>query len=389
MKNSDWLDARLACEVLGVKAPTLYAYVSRHKIRARSDPVDSRRSLYSRHDIEEMERTARRPRARAEVAKAAIRWGDPVLTTAISDIHSGTIWLRGLPIEQCAAHMTLEDMAAHLCCVPEVKTQSTQGCTSGKTPFGRAIKCLAEEVETDRPNNGRNPSNLPDDIGRMLSLVTDAALGSRGKGLVHERIASSWKANAKARDVIRQTLVMLSEHELNPSTFAVRVCASTGASLPASLLAGMATLSGPLHGGVAELARAAHQAELDVQSERFIASHSQGGPYTYGFGHPLYAAGDPRAAFLLQQIPAEAPSREAVNTLSKRVSLPPNIDAALAALAAHFEWPHYAAGALFSIGRTAGWIAHAIEQADSGKLIRPRANYQMQLGSEAHSNVPD
>ncbi|MEL7133425.1 MAG: citrate/2-methylcitrate synthase, partial [Pseudomonadota bacterium] len=68
--------------------------------------------------------------------------------------------------------------------------------------------------------------------------------------------------------------------------------------------------------------------------------------------------------------------RRAVSTLSGRLSLPPNIDAALAVAAAHFKWPNDAAAILFSIGRTAGWIAHAIEQVRSGDMIRPRAKYQ-------------
>ena len=79
--------------------------------------------------------------------------------------------------------------------------------------------------------------------------------GERSEGPIHVRIGSAWGLDAKAQDTLRRALVLLSDHELNPSTFAVRVCASTGASLPAALLSGMATLSGPKHGGVALLTR--------------------------------------------------------------------------------------------------------------------------------------
>ncbi|WP_227287662.1 citrate/2-methylcitrate synthase [Boseongicola sp. H5] len=98
-------------------------------------------------------------------------------------------------------------------------------------------------------------------------------------------------------------------------------------------------------------------------------------PYSFGFGHPLYASGDPRARYLLNLLPQNSPVSKAVRHASERLSLPPNIDIALAAVSHHFGWPNEAATTIFSIGRTAGWAAHAIEQANSGAMIRPRAKH--------------
>ena len=95
MNSTDWIDTETACALLGVKPQTLYAYVSRGQVRAEADALDGRRSLYARVDVETLARQNRRSRARAEVAEAAIRWGDPVLRTAISELRDGMLWLRG------------------------------------------------------------------------------------------------------------------------------------------------------------------------------------------------------------------------------------------------------------------------------------------------------
>ncbi len=376
MNEADWIDSKSACEVLGVKPQTLYAYVSRHKIRTRSDPRDSRHSLYARQDIETLLHSMRRPRARADVAEAAIRWGDPVLTTAISEVREGTIWLRGTSIESCSSKMTLEQAAALLCGVPEVMSPIVRTNVSGTSSFTRALKGLSAESEGANPMQGQDWDDIAQPAGRMLALVTDACLGGGQDGPIHARVGSVWRATPKAQDVIRRALVLLSDHELNASTFAVRVCASTGTSLPAALLAGMATLSGPRHGGVAGMARTALNAALERRLDAFLAENADLTPFSFGFGHRLYPDGDPRAIELLRHIPTNAAARQAVDALSARTSQPPNIDAALAAASAHFGWPSEAATSLFAIGRTTGWVAHAIEQAQSGQMIRPRAKYQ-------------
>ena len=182
--------------------------------------------------------------------------------------------------------------------------------------------------------------------------------------------------DATGQDELRRALVLLSEHELNPSTFAVRIAASTGASLPAALACGLATLSGPRHGGVAARTRQMLQA---VQAEGVRKSHeARAGqpPYGFGFGHPLYPEGDPRARYMLDRLPARSGPVLAVRALSEALGEPPNIDAALAALALVRDLPEEAPLVIFATGRMVGWTAHAIEQVQDGAVIRPRARYQ-------------
>lgn len=377
MKKGEWIDRQAACALLGVRQQTLYAYVSRHGIRTMSDPEDGRHSLYSVPDLERLRGQNRRPRARADVAQAAMRWGEPVLTTSISEVRDGTIWLRDYRVEDCARRMTLEDTAALLCNFDRIIALETRVNVTGTSPFARAMKALAEEADAAPPLADLTPAETARQVGQALAVVTDACLADALPGPAHERIGAKWGLSRHATDVVRQALVLLSDHELNPSTFAVRVCASTGGSLPAALLAGVAALSGTRHGGVAALASKALRAALDDRLNQFLEDHTDHSPYSFGFGHPLYPEGDPRASYLLDLIPQTAAVREAVDYASTHLSCAANVDTALAAITHHLELPDAAAMTIFTVSRTAGWSAHAIEQAKSGKLIRPRANYEL------------
>lgn len=363
--------------MLGVRQQTLYAYVSRHRIRTMSDPEDGRHSLYSAPDLERLRGQNRRPRARADVAQAAIRWGDPVLTTSISEVRDGTIWLRNHRVEDCAQDMTLEGIAALLCGFDSVALSEAQANVTGTSPFARAMKALADEADGAPPLADLTPAETVREVGHTLAVVTNACLAETLHGPVHMRIGAKWGLSRRATDVVRQALILLSDNELNPSTFAVRVCASTGGSLPAALLGGVAALSGTRHGGVAAMASKALHAALDDRLNQFLEDHADHSPYSFGFGHPLYPEGDPRASYLLGLIPHNAPAREAVDFASTHLSCAANVDTALAAITHHFELPDAAAMTIFTVSRTAGWSAHAIEQAKSGRLIRPRANYEL------------
>jgi len=101
-----------------------------------------------------------------------------------------------------------------------------------------------------------------------------------------------------------------------------------------------------------------------------------------GFGHPLYPAGDPRAALLLELAEAHgaasAPAKAAFALLEamKRGGHPsPTLDAGLVTLCHCLELPAGSAASIFAIGRSAGWVAHALEQRAARYLLRPRARY--------------
>lgn len=382
MKKSEWIDATTACDMLGVKPQTLYAYVSRGLLRAGADAQDARHSLYKSHDVEDLARLRRRPRARAEIAQHAIRWGEPVLTTGLTEVRDGMLWLRGKSIADCAENLTLEGVAAHLWAVDDVafvggtSPDLSQASDASLGPLGRALKALAHEVPEAADVNDIAPDSMARDGGRLISIVTNALLGVETEGPIHQRLGQAWGVDATGLDNLRCALVLLSDHELNPSTFAVRVAASTGASLAAALLSGLATLSGPRHGGVASLARLALDAAMNGKTQDFLAQHADQPPYSYGFGHPLYPEGDPRARIILDRLAGNHAVVSAIGSMSDQLGLPPNIDAALAALSVAENLPDTAAFTIFATGRLVGWIAHAIEQQQSGEIIRPRARYR-------------
>jgi citrate synthase len=189
-------------------------------------------------------------------------------------------------------------------------------------------------------------------------------------------MAHAWRANAAAADLIRRALVLCADHELNASAFAVRVVASTGAALPACLLAGVAALSGPLHGGMTEQVGAL-LAEPGMQADprATLAARLDRGERLPGFGHRLYPDGDPRAAALLTALDPGPWWHGMFAAAEELTGQRPNIDTALVALERTLRLPDGAALAIFAAGRTAGWIAHALEQRQDGRLIRPRASY--------------
>jgi citrate synthase len=106
-----------------------------------------------------------------------------------------------------------------------------------------------------------------------------------------------------------------------------------------------------------------------------IAARLERGEHVPGFGHRLYPQGDPRATVLLAALDLDPWLREVFAAVEELTGARPNIDTALVALERTLRLPPGAALAIFAVGRTVGWIAHALEQRRDGRLIRPRASY--------------
>jgi citrate synthase len=209
---------------------------------------------------------------------------------------------------------------------------------------------------------------------RHAAFPADDDMGA-GDGPIHARLARAWGNDAAGAELIRKALVLLADHELNASTFAVRVTASTRASLAACVMAGLAALSGPLHGGMTRRVLALmREAESQGIAQAVAARLAAGSPLP-GFGHPLYPDGDPRAGPLLDAFEAPAAYALARETIVALTGQEPNIDFALTAMAAAFGWDDEVPFQLFAAARCTGWIAHALEQNETGRLIRPRARY--------------
>ena len=370
----DWIGRAEALERLGIRAQTLYAYVSRGWIDAQPDPGDPRRSLYAAGDIERLAARRRRGRKAGAIAASAMAWGEPALPTRISTMAHGRLIYRGEDAVHLAQSGTLEQIAALLWGLeqPPCFTADDVPTVTGADPFA----ALAEGL-TDCPASlGRSIALLGADGARAVARLATGFGLPRMEAPLHDRLAALWSLDARGADLVRRALVLMADHELNASTFAVRVAASTGAALPACMLAGLATLSGPRHGGAGEalamlLRHAAHDG-VTAALARWLAS----GHALPGFGHILYPQGDPRAQALLGRLGIDPLMAELSEAARDATGAAPNIDFALCALTRALDLPEQAPFLLFALGRSVGWVAHAIEQATDGALIRPRGRYE-------------
>ena len=375
---TDWLSAEEALTRLRVRPQTLYAYVSRGRLRAEPDPFEPRRSRYRASDVAALAEKKARGRKAADVAVAAIAWGEPVLASAITTVRDGRLYYRGQDAVRLSRSATLEEVARLLRGGLGLPPDEGQTAPGGPTAQSRAFAAFARRAETDRPAQGHNADDLASEAARLLDLMAAAVAGPEGHvqreeeaGAIHERLGRAWRTPRDQWDSIRRALVLLADHELNASTFAARVTASTGASLAAAVLSGLCALSGPRHGGMA----ARVEAFADEAARRGWRKAVAAGEPPPGFGHALYPDGDPRAIALLEAIEVEpdlaALRREVEAATGQRA----NVDFALVALRRSLGLPAEAPFALFALARTAGWLSHAIEQITTGALIRPRARY--------------
>ena len=198
--------------------------------------------------------------------------------------------------------------------------------------------------------------------------------------LLHKQIAHAWAPrNRSAEDLIRRVLVLLADHELNASTFTVRCAVSTGISLYDAVIAGLVALKGPRHGGAGPLASKLVDTLLEGDIAAIVRERVALGERFAGFGHMIYRKGDPRGISLLEELTKAGADKRLTIEVPERIADATgafvNIDYALAVLCKTLGLPRGSEIAIFAMSRTAGWIAHAIEQLESHALIRPRARY--------------
>lgn len=381
MNDSDtptppWLTAATATQTLGIARQTLYAYVSRGLIRAKPDPDEPRRALYDPASVKKLLRRRHVGRARRAVAEATIDFGEPVLSSRVSRITDVTLIYRDQDAIRLAKTATLEETAALLWNTPTLPRTDTPRLTHTDPgpPIARALLRMARLAAL--PDWAEGGAALIQDGAVCLRAMAEAITDRPLDDPIHRHFARVWRLDEDGADLIRTALTLCADHELNASTFAVRVVASTGASLPHGLLAGLAALSGPRHGCTTARVRALlAESRIMADPKGVVAERLARGDELPGFGHRLYPDGDPRAAAILDPIGPAPRWRGLFAAIYARTGLRPNLDAALVALEQHLALPDDAALAIFAMGRTAGWIAHALEQRAEGRLIRPRTAY--------------
>ena len=390
--DDSWIAAADAVRALGVSRETLYAYVSRGFLRSAPKPGATRERVYSRDDVERLRRRAEERRDPRSVAAHALDRGTPLLESAITLIDGGRLYYRGHDAVELARTRSIAEVASLIwtrsfATVTAANLAAPPGrfAASADLPFlAQAQATLAVAATRDPLAFDLRPEAVAITGGRILGLMTRAATGQRDPdATIDDQLARAWKVERRGGDVIRAALILCADHELNVSAFTARCVASAGATPYAAVIAGISALEGIRHGGLTVRVESMLQAMRGARNgQSALADLLRQGLEISGFGHPLYRAGDPRAEALFTLLRARVPrsselkfALDVAQAATSMLNQHPSLDFALATVARVLGLPPGSGLTLFAIGRTIGWIGHAIEQYATGQLIRPRARY--------------
>ncbi|MET9393181.1 citrate synthase [Streptomyces sp. NPDC006624] len=393
------LTTREAAELLGVKPETVYAYVSRGQLSSRR-AAGGRGSTFDAREVEALARRNRR-----DGAASSGSGGELSVRTGITLIEADRYYFRGVDAVDLATRHTYEEVAEWL--------------WTGRTSPGRTFTAPAASVAVARRAVDALPEHAaPTDLLRVATIAAatadplrfdlsaDAVLGT-ARTLIPTLVAALPAAGRERRDqgslarrlwnrlsardpdeaslrALDAALALLADHDLAASTLAVRVAASARAHPYAAVSAGLGVIEGPLHGAASGFAHRLLQDVLDQgDAAPVIADELRAGRRIPGLGHRLYPGEDPRARALftfLERMPRAEPAllaaRDIVDTAARHAPLHANVDLALAVLTASCGMPPTAGETIFAVSRTAGWIAHALEEYGERPLrMRPSGLY--------------
>ncbi|MFE9771617.1 citrate synthase [Streptomyces sp. NPDC005931] len=394
------LSTKEAAELLGVKPETVYAYVSRGQLGSRRG-VGGRGSTF---DAEEVEALARRSRRGGGTGPGG-SGGELSVRTRLTLIDSDRYYFRGADAVELATRHTYEEVAEWLWTGRLRPGVTFTAPESSVAVARRAVDALPDHASpTDRLRVAAIAAATADPL--RFDLSEDAVLGTArtliptlvaalppvrldhidAGPLAHRlwaRLTGVEADEARVR-VLDTALALLVDHDLAASTLAVRVAASARAHAYAAVSSGLGVLEGPLHGAAGGLAHRLLLEVLDTGSAGpVIAEELRAGRRIPGLGHRLYPGEDPRARALftlLEEIPHAAPAlaaaRDIVTTAARHTPLHANVDLALAVFTTSCGMSSSAAETVFAVARTAGWIAHALEEYGERPLrMRPSGLY--------------
>jgi citrate synthase len=390
LRQTGLMPTSAAARTLGVKSETLYAYVSRGLLTAHR-ASDSRESFFAPSDLRRLQARPRRAAPSTPVSSA--------ITLSRND----GIFYRGENVLELARTSTFEEAAAKLWQVEpgeEVRWVAPPGAVraaraaqarlpDATLPLDRFAALIPFVAAHDPFRNDLSPPTVRRAAAALITTlvealppVASAAPQRRGASGVAAELARRLSRRPTARLVkgLDLALVLVADHGLAASTLAARVAANTRAPIYSSIQAAIAALQGPRHGFATPwaeelLAEVATGRPVDV----VVEEHLRRGESLWYSGYE--AGGDPRAAFLLEETLRLAPAGR-TRTISKLLrfadthAMPPaGAEFAFAAFAHGFGLVRGGGQAIFAVGRTAGWVAHAIEEHASPSPLRMRATY--------------
>jgi citrate synthase len=389
-----WLSSDDASKRLGVSRTTLYAYVSRGLVRSSPSPGNTHQRRYAAEDVERLRSKSEQRRDPGKTAERALHWGVPVLESSITLIEGDHLYYRGYDACELARTRSVEEVAALLWTgsfdIGIFDGTPLHVVAGGKSaedlPFvSRAQSMLPLVGARDPLAYDLRPRAIAQTGWRIVNLLTSVAAESPElEDSIEETLQKRWIPKMPhAVALLRAALILCADHELNVSSFTARCVASAGSSPYAVVVAGLTAIEGAKHGGMSEKVESMF---TDLRRSRDVhkalADRLRRHEPIHGFGHRLYACGDPRAALLMELLTkrlAKSPEVVFAHTLAKAgeqlTGDRPTIDFALVVLARALKLERGAALTLFALGRSIGWIGHAIEQYAKDEMIRPRARY--------------
>jgi citrate synthase len=382
-----YVGSREAAHRLGVSRATLYAYVSRGLV-ARRTAIDGKTSMYS---VDDLERLRSRTRSRETRPRPSI---DVQISSDVARLDDQTLWYRDREAIELARTATYEQVAELLWTGslpdrppvwPAATAADLRSTRRAVEALGGAATAVQQLMVTAPVLGARHPADDPPAAARRLLAIVAASDGRRRRGTLADRLARRWhpRPSSELRAAVNRALILLADHELATSTLAARVAISVRADAYAAFTAGLATVSGRLHGSAAG---DAHRLLVDAAergADAAVRRRLDAGQRLPGFGHTVYRDGDPRLAPLLEsawRLP-EAETRRAVvdevlRAANIRLAQQPNVDFGVAAVS-------YVGGLdpdvpIFAVARLAGWAAHCLEELDERPvrfrgLARPRS----------------
>lgn len=377
-----WLTAKEAAALLGVQTRTIYAYASRGLLGATARGPD-KSARYLRELVETLRQKAAARAGHAAVAAGALRWGEPVLDSAITRLTPRGPVYRGqraidlveTPYEQVAELLWASGPA-------NWKTRLSRLAVHAHRP---SLHALLEVVVAHAPSLRETPWTSATALMRRLACaVGPAEVQAEREKSFAASIATSLRGkrpDARTERLINASLVLMADHELNPSTFAARVAASARAPWVDCVISAMGACAGVRHASACDEAEAMwRRAPRSGAMTGFVRAELAHGPLP-GFDAGAYPQGDPRAQRLLELLLPTLPANERVRietflaAVDAETGQLPAIDFALTVTSDALGLPRGSPTMLFVLGRTAGWLAHIVEQHQSEDFIRPRARW--------------
>ena len=411
-QGRDYASAHEAMQILGVRAQTLYAYVSRGWIRSLAQKGLKQR-LYLRDDIL---RVSIRSSARAghgAAAASAMNWGAPIFPTSVTEItpqgpcyrgHLAADLVRsGASFEAVAellwTHQLSLDGSVWPVRKPLTSLNRVMQAVGLLDMRGNLLESFASIVLMLGVHRGSVVGRLSQGdtllAARQIMQTLVACCGfvgpagqyvsmRQGDSMVQGLMrALSLAPSIDNSEALRMILILMADHELPPGTLSARVVASSGGTLHSCIAAACCATSGVEVGRVYERVESflGHQKSKTVLVNRARALIAQGQSVP-GFEHPLYPHGDPRAQQMLdlaRQRMADQPDIRSIfrfiDDLGQTNGLQPRQELALVVLTRAMKLPPQMPVILFSLSRIAGWVAHVLEQRAAGTLLRPRAKF--------------